>query len=430
MRGPRLPLTEAISANVALLREKDLSDVTRSIEIFRAGRHRSVAGVDISFSEDEVAAIAGAYDPKKHEAPAVVGHPQLDGPAYGWVKGLAAEAGSLKAEVQLTPAFAEVVNAGHYKKVSAAFYAPDQAGNPEPGAYYLRHLGFLGAQPPAIKGLEGFQFADGVADGLVVIEVDTAFAEAEASDVTGLGRVVSRLLGIVERIRDHIAETDGAEQADKIADRRELDWMREDASELVGRVSERMRVDGPAHFSEPLKQPPEPNPEDTEVDPTKTDDKVIAEREANLAAREKRIAEQEQAAARADDLAFAESLVKAGQLPALQKDNLTAVLGALPRDAAAAIAFAEADDKGVLKTAQVSPHAAFKKMLAQAPNLVAFGEAGAGDGSVVIEDGGDLESAVEQINTLASKKVADAKAAGRTLAFAEAVAQVKKENRA
>ena len=46
-----------------------------------------------------------------------------------------------------------MVRAGRFKKVSASFYTPDSPHNPVPGVYYLRHVGFLGAQPPAVKGL-------------------------------------------------------------------------------------------------------------------------------------------------------------------------------------------------------------------------------------------------------------------------------------
>ena len=60
---------------------------------------------------------------------------------------------------QVDPAFAELVNDGKFKKVSACFYEADAPANPKPGSLYLRHVGFLGAQPPAIKGLKSVSFA-------------------------------------------------------------------------------------------------------------------------------------------------------------------------------------------------------------------------------------------------------------------------------
>ena len=128
-------------------------------EIFKAGKHIDNAGNSQEFSAEDVAAIAEAYNTTVHEAPIVVGHPKLDGPAYGWVKSLSANNGSLVAEFsELEPAFAELVQSKRYKKVSASFYPPNAPANPTPGQWYLKHLGFLGATPPAIKGLAEINF--------------------------------------------------------------------------------------------------------------------------------------------------------------------------------------------------------------------------------------------------------------------------------
>ena len=92
--------------------------------IFKAGTHRTVNGRAIVFSEEDLAATVAAYDPAVHEAPVVVGHPKTDDPALGWVSGLKCVGLRLEADFrQLDPAFAEAVEAGRYKHVSAAFYA-------------------------------------------------------------------------------------------------------------------------------------------------------------------------------------------------------------------------------------------------------------------------------------------------------------------
>lgn len=76
------------------------------------------------------------------------------------MRSLAAGDDGLNAEPhQVDPEFAEMVNAGRFKKISASFYTPDAPNNPVPGVYYLRHVGFLGAQPPAVKGLKQAEFA-------------------------------------------------------------------------------------------------------------------------------------------------------------------------------------------------------------------------------------------------------------------------------
>lgn len=137
------------------------------IEVFKPGHHTSMSGAEVSFSSGDLDAMAQSYDPTEHDAPVVVGHPKHDAPAYGWVKGLKFDGRTLKAELdKVDPAFAELVRAGRYRRVSASFYAPDAPTNPKPGSYYLRHVGFLGAQPPAVKGLKPVEFGD-VEDGVL-----------------------------------------------------------------------------------------------------------------------------------------------------------------------------------------------------------------------------------------------------------------------
>ncbi|MBK1709808.1 MULTISPECIES: peptidase [Marichromatium] len=141
-----------------------------AIDIFSAGAHTAMSGVKLSFSEADLEATVSAYDPALHEAPIVVGHPKHDAPAYGWVRTLVRDGATLRAVPdQIDPAFAELVAAGRYKKISASFYHPDAEANPAPGTYYLRHVGFLGAQPPAVKGLRDAQFGEEEA-GVVTLE--------------------------------------------------------------------------------------------------------------------------------------------------------------------------------------------------------------------------------------------------------------------
>ena len=172
------------------------------LHIFKPGQHTAMSGHTLAFSEASLAASAAAYNPELHEAPLVVGHPKHDMPAYGWVKGLAFSDGSdghdgelgapgLYADPgQVNPDFADMLAAGAFKKISAAFYSPSAPGNPVPGVYYLRHVGFLGAQPPAIKGLKSpslVNYADGE-DGVVTFEFgetdSSAPAETAATNAT------------------------------------------------------------------------------------------------------------------------------------------------------------------------------------------------------------------------------------------------------
>ena len=145
------------------------STLPDGIEIFRAGRHLDDAGVAHHFSEADLDGMAASYSPALREAPLTVGHPKDNLPAYGWVKAVArTPAGTLAITPhQVEPQFAEMVQAGRFKKRSASFYPPHAPNNPTPGKWYLRHVAFLGAQPPAVAGLKDIQFSEDDAGGAV-----------------------------------------------------------------------------------------------------------------------------------------------------------------------------------------------------------------------------------------------------------------------
>ncbi|MBM96594.1 MAG: hypothetical protein CMI09_12215 [Oceanospirillaceae bacterium] len=130
------------------------------IHIFKAGSHVSMGGDNLTFTEQDVANIAATYDPAKRPANLTIGHPGDNQPNMGAVVGLVARQGHLFAQVQPNAELQRMVKAGEFKKISAAFYPPNSPENPVPGVYYLRHVGFLGAVPPAIKGLTDPEFSE------------------------------------------------------------------------------------------------------------------------------------------------------------------------------------------------------------------------------------------------------------------------------
>lgn len=138
------------------------SKLPPQIEIFRTGRHIDDLGTVHNFSAADVAGMVASYDPAVREAPLTIGHPEHNLPAYGWVKSLEVNtAGNLVMNThQVQPKFAEMVAAKLFKKRSASFYPPSHPSNPKPGNWSLRHVAFLGAQPPAIAGLADFSEGD------------------------------------------------------------------------------------------------------------------------------------------------------------------------------------------------------------------------------------------------------------------------------
>lgn len=114
----------------------------------------------VALTEADIAEIAENYNPERHEAPVVIGHPARDAPAYGWIAKAEARADGLWLSTDLLPAMADVVEQGLFKKVSVSLYPPDSPHNPAPGVYSVKHLGFLGAQPPAVKGLQAIGLSE------------------------------------------------------------------------------------------------------------------------------------------------------------------------------------------------------------------------------------------------------------------------------
>lgn len=121
------------------------------IEIFKTGTHTDSAGNTRTWTEKDLDEIVSKYNPREHESPVVIGHPKDNAPAYGWVEKLEKRGKSIWAKIKPTvQEFVDWVKQGLYKKVSISLY-PD---------LLLRHIGFLGAMPPAVKGLKLPEFAD------------------------------------------------------------------------------------------------------------------------------------------------------------------------------------------------------------------------------------------------------------------------------
>lgn len=158
----------------------DSKVVTKKIHVFKAGEQTSAQGVSREFSSEDLQQVVDTYDPGVHEAPLVIGHAGDNDslPAYGWIRRFERKGKDLYADVEFTDAAKNLVENGHYRKVSISFYSPESQINPHKGKWSARHLAMLGAAPPAVKGLEAFSFAEeGVFDFVTELSPDTLFDE-------------------------------------------------------------------------------------------------------------------------------------------------------------------------------------------------------------------------------------------------------------
>jgi len=126
------------------------------IEIFRTGTFTDSSGTTETFTESDLDRIVRKYNEKveqepSYEAPLVKGHPKSDSPAHGWVERLARRGNVLYAKLKsLTKEIIEEIREGKFRRVSISLY-PD---------YLLRHIGLLGGDTPAVKGLKPISFVE------------------------------------------------------------------------------------------------------------------------------------------------------------------------------------------------------------------------------------------------------------------------------
>lgn len=378
----------------------------KPIQIFKPGKHVAASGDSFNFSESDVAATIAAYDPALHEAPIVVGHPRHDLPAYGWIKSLAFADGALAAETQqVDPAFAELVDAGRYKKISASFYHPESPSNPVPGVYYLRHVGFLGAQPPAVKGLRNPEFNE--ADEKVV-----------SFDFREHGYAWSTVAGMFRSLREYVIGKDGTEKADQLIPNWQIDQLQRTADEASEADAAGDTTATPA-FSDPTHT----NEGDSmsltaeQVAAIQAENLRLKEEAGQVAAREAALATQEAAHRRQANVAFCETLVANAQLHPGQKDNVVALLtGLSAQPAAGAETVVEFSEGGAKKPLPLAD--ALKALLSAQPKIVEFGESGAGrKPAVELDDPAALARAAVEFQESERR-------AGRTINVAEAVTHI------
>ena len=381
---------------VAIRKPAGAGNGYRAIHIFRPGRHTSMQGATIDFGESDLIATANAYDPARHEAPLVIGHPRADAPAWGWVGGLTADGGGLfAAPRQLDPAFAEMVRAGRFKKVSASFYTPDSPHNPVPGVYYLRHVGFLGAQPPAVKGLAPVpvNFAEG--------DTDEGCVSFDFAESPGLLRWLADLF---RGLREYVVEKDGAETADRAIPSYAVSGLQEMAAASAAQAAEI-----PA-FAENLTPPKEKSMQKQETPPAENID--FAETKARADELERKVAyltgiARKERASRVVDKALAD-----GRLTPAQSVGLADFMAGLDEEET----FDFAEDGG--KTTSMSPAAFMAAFLERLPKQVDFSEATPGGEEVAASSNDIAQRALAYCEEMRAK--------GVTVSVTDAVAHVSK----
>jgi hypothetical protein len=391
------------------------ANVPQPIEVLRAGTHTDSNGVRVTITDADLQRIADTYSPALHEAPYVVGHPRMDGPAYGWASRFSYRDGVLLAESSdVEEQFAGLVNEGRFKKVSLALYGPKAPGNPAPGSWYPRHVGFLGAMPPAIKGLKSVQFAEG------------------ESGVHEFGDYAERtVIGILRRMRDWFIGQHGQEVADRVIPDYELTYATEEVAADMAR--DNMTSEGGAPVFSEGSPPAGTGADDMSA-------QQLADLQARLDLAQQQLAdraaadrEQQQQARQASAVAFAEGAIGAARVPTERREQLVALHLQLAAGADGAVVMFGEGDSAVAATKVLAD------LVALIPPAVEFGEHATHQARGAALD--DLDDADAQVQFAEGVRLDDermglhnqvleiqraARTSGKPLTYSEALAKVRR----
>lgn len=368
-------------------------------EVFRTGSHTDSNGLRQTWTEQDLDTIVAKYNGQTaHEAPLVVGHPTTNSPAFGWTEALKREGQVLFAKAKdVMPAFADAVKGRTYPKRSISLY-PDMT---------LRHIGFLGGMPPAVKGLADIAFKSG--------EEAITYEFADPADRT--------MAGIFRRLREFFIGRFGQEAADQVLPDDELTGLQiaacrpdEDMNPGMGTSPQfREEIDMNKEEVQALIKEALTGATQQFAELLKPVNETITSLKTEVAGMQKQFAEGEDAAARREFTTFCEGL-KTRILPA---EIPTIVDQMMNLRKAPAVEFSEGSEKKSRSAVDD-----YKLQLTARAETVQFGEFATG------ERAGHRQEGTEDAQAIAreAQEFMDSEAkAGRTITIADAVSHVRRD---
>lgn len=184
-------------------------------ELAKVGKYQDRFGKLVELTRERLTKCVEQYKPDTYQSPITVGHPgSVKEPAWGKVGALKFENDTLYFQPsRLVAEFAEMVNKGMYTQVSAGFNTEN---------WSLTHVAFLGAKPPAIKGLKEVMAVEFAAPVEKVTILDTSEAaapwlgKAEFSSPAENWLVIQMKSAarLFRNLKNTLIEKDGQEKAD------------------------------------------------------------------------------------------------------------------------------------------------------------------------------------------------------------------------
>jgi len=352
------------------------------VETLAVGTYTDMHGKRVEVTPEYLNQLAGNYNPALHEAPAVIGHPETDAPAYGWVSSVRVKDGKLEVLfADNDPEFERMVREGRFKKRSLKIYN-DPKTAPGGLAPYLAHVGFLGAQAPAVKGLKNIHFNE--ASGFdLEIAGDITFSEGDKKVDQKEKEELERTIG--ERVRAFFQEKFGAKEDNKSANA----FSEADVKKLVSDAVAAVETKFSSQMSELEKK-----------------NKTL----------EETLNKQGGATQRAQIVAFLDSVGAERILPAFKNSGVIEFMESLAAIDAKVelVTLAEEGGKEVEKKVQMQPLEWFQKFLKSLPAFVRLGEHFgelklSGDGSGLVVDPKEVDALRSSMGVKAPEKAAAAK---------------------
>lgn len=326
------------------------------VEIFRAGTHTDSQGREGSWTEADLDEMVRNHN-ESTAAPAVIGHPETNDPAYGWVERLERKGKSLFAHFKdVVPQFAEAVEKGRYRKRSVSV-------GKSPDGWRLLHVGWLGAKAPALD--------------LAPMNYSTPDDVRETFEFEADWHTPGIIARAMRRLREFLIEQYGSEAADRVMPDHDIEFLDEHADDLRNRERERASSEADASpafasFAKHTGENAVKNFSQDDLDKARADAKAEAAREFE---QQQQTLRQELDQARADRhksefSAELDKLQAEGKLTPAQAEGALEFMQALASQPTS-IEFSSSDGKSTNKT---DPLAWFRNFVQHLPKQVEIGK--------------------------------------------------------
>lgn len=308
-----------------------------TMEVFRCGKQTDSSGNSKNWTEEDLDKIVSKFEKGGEDIPATIGHPESDtAPAYGWFKKVFRKGNTLFAELSdVVDEFGDMLKKKMFRNRSIAL-RPD---------FSLRHIAFLGAAAPAVKGLADFNFK--------ATEDFSTFDFEEADDKGALKSILDSFRNLFSEMSEKLNSTEDQNMPTIEELNAKIDTMEKNFSEKQ------------AAFEEEKKNFEKEKSEFAEKEKKFNEDLAAEKKRGDEA--EAKIKTSEEDARNKEYTDFLDKEISEGRVLPANKDALLKTMQGLHGQEE--IEFSEGNE-----TKKISPLEVFKKQIQSGHEQVSFGE--------------------------------------------------------